>query len=108
MNEKVAADGRKSRITHSQIKKKVKILVCEWKSISLSQWTASGIYQVEKGFRKWWDILFLLVGSWESADLPNVVEPSFYNDNKNNDLENDLGGSKNAIADKKSERIIVK
>lgn len=49
-------------------------------------------------------ILFLLLGSWESADLSNVVEPSFYNDNKNNDPENDLERSKNAIADKKGER----
>lgn len=49
-------------------------------------------------------ILFLLLGSWESADLSNVVEPSFYNGNKNNDPENDLERSKNAIADKKGER----
>lgn len=104
MKRQLLTVGKVESLIHTQIKNKVKILVCEWKSISLSQWTASGIYQAEKGFRKWWDILFLLVGSWESADLSNVVEPSFYNDNKNNDPENDLEGSKNAIADKKGER----
>ena len=50
MNERAAADGRKNTITHSQIRNKFKKLVCECKSISLSQWTARGIsrYQVEK------------------------------------------------------------
>ena len=37
----------------------------------------------------------------ETADPSNIVEPSFYNDNQNNDPENDLGGSKNAAAEKK-------
>ena len=43
MNERAAADGRKNTITHSQIRNKFKKLVCECKSISSSQWTASGI-----------------------------------------------------------------
>ena len=37
MNERATADDRKNRITHSQIKNKFKKLVCECKSISLSQ-----------------------------------------------------------------------
>ena len=80
-------------------------MVCECKSISLSQRTASGIsrYQVKKGYGKWWDILFPLVASRESADPSNIVEPPFYNDNQNTDPENDLGGSKNATAEKKCE-----
>ena len=71
--------------------------------MNLSQRTASGIsrYQVEKVYGKWWDTLFPLVASRESADPSNIVEPSFYNDNQNNDPENDLGGSKNAAAEKK-------
>ena len=43
MNERTAADGRKNTITHSQIRNKFKKLVCECKSISSSQRTASGI-----------------------------------------------------------------
>ena len=43
MNEKAAAGFRKNRITHSQIRNKFKKLVCEYKSISLSQRTARGI-----------------------------------------------------------------
>ena len=41
--EKVAADGRKNTITHSQIRSKFKELVCECKSIGSSQRTASWI-----------------------------------------------------------------
>ena len=37
MNERATADDRKNRFTHSQIKNKFKKLVCECKSISLSQ-----------------------------------------------------------------------
>ena len=37
----------------------------------------------------------------ESADRSNIIDPSFYNDNQNSDPENELGGSKNATADKK-------
>ena len=105
MNERAAADGRKNTITHSQIRNKFKKLVCECKSISLSQWTASGIsrYQVEKGYGKWWDILFPLVTSRKPADTSNIVEQPFYNDNQNTDAENDLGGSKNATAEEKCE-----
>ena len=103
MNERGAADGRKNTITHSQIRNKFKKLVCECKSISLTQRTASGIsrYQREKRYGKWWDILFPLVASRESADPSNIVEPLFSNDNQNTDPENDLGGSKNATAEKK-------
>ena len=105
MNERGAADGRKNTITHSQIRNKFKKLVCECKSISLSHRTASGIsrYQVEKGYGKWLDILFPLVASRESADPSNIVESPFYNNNQNTDLKNDLGGSKNATAEKKCE-----
>ena len=105
MNERAAADGRKNTITHSQIRNKFKKLVCECKSISLTKRTASGIsrYQREKRYGKWWDLLFPLVASRESADPSNIVEPPFYNDNQNTDPENDLGGSKNATAEKKCE-----
>ena len=105
MNERSVDDGRKITITHSQIRNKFKRLVCECKSISLSQGTASGIsrYQVEKGYGKWWDIFFPLVTSRESADPSNIVEPPFYNDDQNIDPENDLGGSKNETGEKKSE-----
>ena len=105
MNERAAADGRKNTITHSQIRKKFKELVWECKSISLGQRTASGIsrYQVEKGYAKWWIILFPLVANRESTDPSNIAEPPFYNDNQNTDLENDLGGSKNKTAEKKCE-----
>ena len=104
MNERAAADGRKNTITHSQIRNKFKKLVCECKSRSLSK-RKSGIsrYQVEKSYGKWWDILFPLVASRESADPSNIVEPPFYNDNQNTDPENNLGGSKNATAEKKCE-----
>ena len=53
---------------------------------------------MEKGYGKWWDILFPLVASRESADPSNFVEPPFDIDNQNIDHEN-LGGSKNATAD---------
>ena len=103
MNEGAAADGRKNTITHSQIRNKFKKLVCQCKSMSLCQRTASGIsrYQVKKGYGKWWDILFSLVVSRESADPSSIVEPPFYNDNQNTDPENHLRGSKNAAAEKK-------
>ena len=59
-------------------------------------------YHVKKGDRKWWDILFSLVGSKESAAPLNIVESGWFdNDNQNTDHGNDLGGSKNATADKK-------
>ena len=105
MNERAAANGWKNTITYSQIRNKFKKLVCECKSISLSQRTASRIsrYQVEKSYGKWWDILFPLVASRESADPSNIVKPPFYNDNQNTDPENNLGGSKNATAEKKCE-----
>ena len=37
INHRAAADGQKNRITHSQIRNKFKKLICECKSISLSQ-----------------------------------------------------------------------
>ena len=48
MNERAAADGRKNTITHSQIRNKFKKLVCECKSISLIQRTASGISRYQR------------------------------------------------------------
>ena len=97
MNERAAAEGRKNTIPHSLVRNKFKKLVCECKSISLSQRTASGIsrYQVEKGYGKWCDILFPLVASRDSADPSNIAEPPSYNDNQNTDPENDLRGRKN-------------
>ena len=93
MNERSAADGPTYAITHSQIKNKFKKLVCECKSLSLSQRTASGIncYQVEKGHGKWCDIFFPLLASRESAASSNIVERPFYNNNQNADPENDRG-----------------
>ena len=84
INERPATDGRKNTITHSQIRNKFKKLVCECKSVSLSQRTASGIsrYQVEKCYGKWWDILFPLVASRKSADTSNIIEPPSYDDIK--------------------------
>ena len=58
---------------------------------------------MEKGYGKWWDILFPLVASSESADPSNIADPPFYNANQNTDPENDLGDSKNATAEKKYE-----
>ena len=46
---------------------------------------------------------FLIGREWESANPLNIVESWFDNDNQNTDPENDLGGSKNATADKKGE-----
>ena len=100
MNERVAADGQKNRIIHSQIRSKFKKLVYECKSISLSQRTASGINE------KWWDVFFSfpLVASGESACNPNILVSSLCNDSQYTDLETNLGGTKNATADKKGER----
>ena len=86
---------------------KFKKLVCNCKSISLSQLTTHGIsrYHAEKGYRNWCDILFPLVVSKESADPLDIVESWWFdNDNQNTDLKNDLGGSKDATADEKGER----
>ena len=98
MNKRAAADGLKDRIIHSQTRNKCKKLVCECKSIILSQWIAIEInrYKLEKGYRKRWDILFSfpLLASRESADPSKVIEPSFYNDYQNYDPENDMGVSK--------------
>ena len=100
MNERAAADGQKNRIIHSQIRNKFKKLVCECKSISLSQRIASGING------KQWDIFFSfpLVASSESANNPYIVESSLCNDSQYTDTENNLGGTKNATTDKKGER----
>ena len=106
MNEGAAADGRKNTIPHSLVRSKFKKLVCECKSISLSQRTTHGIscYHVEKGYRKWRDILFLLIATKESAGPSNIAESLWFdNDNQNTYPENGLGGSKNATADKRGE-----
>ena len=68
-----------------------------------SKWDQSLPKGREKRYGKWWDLLFPLVASRESADPSNIVEPPFYNDNQNTDPENDLGGSENATAEKKCE-----
>ena len=44
-----------------------------------------------------------LAGSREYTDHLNIAESWFDNDNQNTDLENDLGGSKNATVSKKGE-----
>ena len=76
MNERAAADGRKNKITHSQVRNKFKKLVWQCKSISLTWWIAHKIscYHVEKSCGKWLVILFQLVGSGESAEPLNIVE----------------------------------
>ena len=56
-----------------------------------------------KSYGKWWNILFSLVESRESAGPLNIVESCFDNGNQNADLQNDLEGSKNATADEKGE-----
>ena len=63
MNGRATASNRKDTITHSQITHNFEILVKEYKSINLGQWTASEIsrYQVHKGYRKWCVIGFPLV-----------------------------------------------
>ena len=55
MNERAAANGRKNRITHLQIRNNFKKLLCKCKSVSLSHRTASGIirYQKKKDYGKW-------------------------------------------------------
>ena len=100
MNERAAVDGQKNRIIHPQIRSKSKKLVYECKSISLSQRIASRINE------KWWDIFFSLplAASSESAYNPNIVVSSLCNDSQYTDLETNLGGNKNATADKKGER----
>ena len=90
----------------SLVRNKLKKLVCECKSISLSQRITHGIscYHVEKGYRKWRDILFLLVATKESEDPSNIAESLWFdNDNQNTYPENGLRGSKNATADKRGE-----
>ena len=44
-----------------------------------------------------------LAGSREYTHHLNIAESWFDNDNQNTDLENDLGGSKNATVSKKGE-----
>ena len=48
MNERAAANGRKNRTTHSQIRNKFKKFLCEYRSESLSHRTASGIIRYQK------------------------------------------------------------
>ena len=65
-------------ITSTQARNKFKKMISECKAISLAQRTASGIsrYKIEKGYGKWWDILFPLVASRESSDPSMLTEPS--------------------------------
>ena len=62
-----------------QARNEFKKLVSECKSDSLTNRTASGIarYKVEKGYGKWWHILFTLVARRQSSDPNNMIEPSF-------------------------------
>ena len=68
MYQRAANNYEKYRVSFSQAQNKFKKLVSKCKFVRLTQRTASGIarYQVEKGYGKWWDILFLLVASRES------------------------------------------
>ena len=105
MIERAAVDSRKNAITHSQVRNEFKKLVCQFKSVSLSLRTAHKIsyHHEEKGYGKWWDILFPFVGSGESAEPLNIVESWFESGSQNTDPKNDLEGSKNATADQKGE-----
>ena len=66
-------------MSFSQARNEFKKLVSECKSDSLTNRTASGIarYRVEKGYGKWWHILFTLVARRQSSDPNNMIEPSF-------------------------------
>ena len=66
-------------MSFSQAPDKFKQLVIAFKSVSLTQRTASWIvrYHVEKGYGKWWDILFPLAAIRESPEPQNVIDPSF-------------------------------
>ena len=44
-----------------------------------------------------------MIANRESADPSNIVEPSFSNENQNNEPENNLGNSKNVTKDKNGE-----
>ena len=78
MYQRAANNYEKYRVSFSQAQNKFKKLVSKCKFVRLTQRTASGIarYQVEKGYGKWWDILFLLVASRESWEPKNMIEPS--------------------------------
>ena len=62
-----------------QARNEFKKLLSECKSDSLTNRTASGTarYQVEKGYGKWWHILFTLVARRQFSDHNNMIEPSF-------------------------------
>ena len=66
-------------ISASQARNKFKKLVSECKNVSLTIKTASGIdrHKVEKGYGRWWDILFKLISSRPSSDPSNTIEPTF-------------------------------
>ena len=79
INQRATNNDRKYRVSSSPARNKFKKLVRGCKSVSLIQRTASGIarYQVQKGYGKWWGILFPLVASRESSGPNNMIEPSF-------------------------------
>ena len=89
MNQRETKNDRKYRVPFSQTRNKFKKLVSECKSVSITQGTANGIarYQVEKSYRKWWEILFSLVSSRESSDPKNMLEPSFHTINHRVEFE---------------------
>ena len=63
MNQRGASNDHKYRVSFSEAWNKFKKLVSACKSVSITQRTANGIarYQVEKGYRKWWGILWLFI-----------------------------------------------
>ena len=99
MNQRAANNDRKYRVSFSQARNKFKKLVSECKTVSLTKRPASGIarYQVEKGYGKWWDILFPLVASRESSDRNNMIEPSFNTINQRVESETQLNEDTNVL-----------
>ena len=77
MNQRETKNDRKYRVSFSQTRNKFKKLVSECNSVSITQGTGNGIarYQVEKSYRKWWDVLFPLISRRESSDPKNMLEP---------------------------------
>ena len=92
MNQRETKNDRKYRVSFSQTRNKFKKLVSECKSVSITQGTANGIarYQVEKSYRKWWEILFPLVSRRESSGPKNMLEPSFHTINHRVEFETQI------------------
>ena len=63
-------------VSASQARNKFKKIVSECRSVSLTIRTASGtdLHKVEKGYRRWWDILFKLVSRKPSSEPSNNIE----------------------------------